>query len=497
MATEFKLPDLGEGVESATVAEIHVSEGDTIEAEQVVMELETEKAVADLPCPHTGTIQKIEVSEGDEVQIGDLLLTIEDEQGEEKTEEPSKEQAEKQETKEEQTEQADEEESERQEKKKEQREAQPQEAPEEEETAEEPQEGEPAKAEKEKPTKPAKSEKSQTEETKAEKAAKPKRKLKEKSKKAQHKETKDWQPEPAGPATRRLARKLDVNLEEVDGSGRGGRITQDDVVKAHHGDGKGQVPAMPKLPDFEQDGPVERQPLNRIEKPAVENLSRSWQAIPRVTQHGLADITDLEQDRLEFNRQVEKGKTKISMTAIAVKAVTAALADYPRFNSSLDARSQEILLKRYYHIGIAVDTEDGLLVPVVRNAESKSIVDIAEEIQSLAKQARDGKLSAEAMRGATFTISNQGPIAGENSDDELAPYDIGFTPIIPWPQVAILGISPARKQLLVLGEEPQVRLVLPLSLSYDHRVINGADAARFLRHLVKLFSESFQLLIES
>lgn len=243
----------------------------------------------------------------------------------------------------------------------------------------------------------------------------------------------------------------------------------------------------PPLPDFSQWGPVERRPMNKVAKTSAERLSLSWQLCPHVTQHDVADVTDLEAGRKRFvSNRANESKPKITMTAVVMKAVVAVLKEFPHFNASYDSKSQEIIEKHYYHLGCAVDTENGLLVPVVRDCDKKSISELAEEIATLADKARKRKLDISDMQGGTFTITNLGGIGGT-----------AFTPIINYPEVAILGLSRSRWEPTVRDDgsiEP--RLIMPLSLSYDHRVINGADGARFTRRVAEMLSDPFRLLSE-
>lgn len=236
------------------------------------------------------------------------------------------------------------------------------------------------------------------------------------------------------------------------------------------------------LPDFSQWGPVEPRELNKIARTSAERLSHAWRTIPHVTQHDTADITDLEAGR---RRQSDSGP-KITMTVLALKAAVIALREFPQFNSSLDQAAGRLVLKGYYHIGVAVDTEHGLLVPVIRDADRKTIVQLASELAEAAELARQRKLSPDQMKGGTFTITNLGGIGGTT-----------FTPIINPPEVAILGMCRATRQAVVRDEAVAIRLILPLSLSYDHRVINGADGARFLRRVAELLSDPFLLLSEA
>jgi pyruvate dehydrogenase E2 component (dihydrolipoamide acetyltransferase) len=300
-------------------------------------------------------------------------------------------------------------------------------------------------------------------------------------------------PIPAGPAPPRYAREHGVNLVEVSGSARGGRVTVDDVkshIRAHMQHSMTAGPAasvaVPPMPDFSKYGPVEKKPLSTIRKKIADNLTLAWHAAPAVTQYDLADITDLEAGRKRITEGLPKGSAKVTMTVLAIKAVAAALREFPNFNASLDLASGEVVLKHYFHVGIAVDTERGLVVPVIRDVERKSIRDLATEVATLAEKARTGKLAIEEMRGGSFTITNLGGIGGT-----------AFSPIINYPEVAILGISRAATQPVFKDGQFVPRLMMPLCLTYDHRVIDGADGARFTTRLVQLFSDPIRLLMES
>jgi pyruvate dehydrogenase E2 component (dihydrolipoamide acetyltransferase) len=303
---------------------------------------------------------------------------------------------------------------------------------------------------------------------------------------------------PAGPATRRLARELGVDLAQVSGSAPGGRVTQDDV-KAFVRDlpkkqTAGQPTAaagigVPALPDFSKYGPIERKPFSALRKAIAKNLSISWSVAPQVTQHELADVTELEASRKRALERAGKEGPKITMTVLAIKASVAALKEFPHFNSSFDPNAGdngELIVKRYCHIGIAVDTERGLVVPVIRDADKKSIRDLAKELTELAEKARAGKLSLDEVRGGSFTITNLGGIGGT-----------AFSPIINYPEVAILGLSKSSWQPVVRDNKIDPRLMLPLSVTYDHRVIDGADGARFTAWLASWFSDPGRTLMES
>jgi pyruvate dehydrogenase E2 component (dihydrolipoamide acetyltransferase) len=238
------------------------------------------------------------------------------------------------------------------------------------------------------------------------------------------------------------------------------------------------------LPDFEKWGAVERQPMSNVRRKTAEHLSQSWVA-PHVTNHDLADITDLEALRKRYGGKAEAAGGKLTMTAIALKVVAGALKVFPQFNASVDMEKDEIVLKKYIHIGVAVDTERGLLVPVIRDVDRKNIVELSVELSVMAEKARNRKLGLEDMQGGSFTITNLGGIGGT-----------AFTPIVNWPEVAILGISRGRKEPVFVDGQFVPRLMLPLSLSYDHRLIDGADAARFLRWLAEAFENPFLLSLE-
>jgi pyruvate dehydrogenase E2 component (dihydrolipoamide acetyltransferase) len=266
-------------------------------------------------------------------------------------------------------------------------------------------------------------------------------------------------------------------------------VTEDDIKNFVRSITAGAVPhepgeAMhaPTMPDFERWGAVERKSLETIRRRTAEQVSLAWRLIPHVTQHDLADITDLD----AFRRQQEGRGPKLTITAFALKAAAITLRQFPQFNSSLDTAGGQLILKRYYHIGVAVDTDRGLLVPVVRDVDQKSVSELAQELADLAERARQKKLSADDMRGGTFTISNLGGIGGT-----------GFSPIVNWPEVAILGLSRGRLQPVVREGQMVPRLLLPLCVSYDHRVIDGADGARFTRRLAEMLENPLLMLLHS
>ena len=439
MTIEFKVEQqlLGEGIKSADVASVIVAVGDTIEAGQIVMELETEKAVMELPCPHAGTVSKILVKKGDTIKPGQAVLALES-----KSAVPTGSTSAS---------------------------AKPSVANELASVLQ---------------TDQGSASSSPANRNGGDKAAI----AKAVPSKTSPPSTKRDLPFPAGPATRRLARELGLSLEQIPGTGSGGRITLEDVARAvsSNGSGGGRGLVEPPLPDFASFGPTERQPYSKLQKTVANNLSLAWQIIPHVTQHDLADITETEAARKHFVESAPKGSPKVTMTALALKAVVACLKEFPAFNASYDSAKAELVLKKYFHIGVAVDTPNGLVVPVIRNVDQKTVLQLAAELTELATKARDRKLQVSEMQGGTFTITNLGGIGGT-----------AFTPIVNYPEVAILGMSRSQKQLQLRNGEVIERLMLPLSLSYDHRVINGADAARFVVKLVTLLSDSFRLVVES
>jgi len=420
---DFVLQEVSEGVNAVDVAEVMVAVGDVIQAGAVICEVETDKAVAEIECPHAGTITAVHISEGSNVTIGAPLISIETSSTAASA------------------------------------------SPQPPAAAPQPATKQPVKQDHEVTALPTA--KSAT----AVNASQP--------------------PPPAGPATRRLARKLGVDLTKVTGSARDGRIIIEDVeafvrtrLSEPSGGGGSLSPGLVQavaLPDFSQFGPIEREPLNKIYRSAASNLHASWLTIPHVTQHDLADVTELETARKRYVQSNPKSP-KITMTAIMIKAVVGALKAFPHFNSSLDMETGEWVIKRYYHIGVAVDTPKGLVVPVIRNCDQKNVLQVAAELTDLAERARDRKLKSAEMRGASFTITNLGGIGGTY-----------FTPIVNHPEVAILGLSRGQKQLKLEEGEIVERLMVPLSLSYDHRAINGADAARFIVKLSGSLTNLFEL----
>jgi len=426
---EFKLPEVSEGVAKVDVASVSVKVGDAISKGDVVCEVETDKAVAEITCPYTGTITAVHVTPGMSITVGAPLLTINA--------------------------------------------ASAAAAP-----AAQPTTSAPVAASVTQIVDPAPAANAPCTAPASTAATIPKS---------------DGPPAAAGPGVRRFARKLGVNLKQINGTASGGRITLEDVEAFVHkrmtqppvpsaaaGPGFGIVQAAP-LPDFSKFGPVEKQPMNKIFRMAASNLHTAWVTIPHVTQHDLSDITELESARKRYVK-ANPSSPKITMTAIMIKAVVGALKAYPNFNSSVDLATGELILKHYYHIGVAVDTPNGLVVPVIRNCDQKNVLQVAAELTDLATRARDRKLKTEEMQGGTFTITNLGGIGGT-----------AFTPIVNYPEVAILGMSRGQTQLSLEEGQLTERLMLPLSLSYDHRAVNGADAARFVVKLSGSLTNFFEL----
>ena len=425
---EIKVPDIGD-FKDVPVIDILVKPGDTITAEQSLITLESDKATVDVPAPVAGTVKELKVKLGDKLSEGSLVLLLEQDAAAAvptPTATPPKLVV---------------------------VESAPQAAP------------APSVVAPPPPPAPAPA-----------------------------------TPTPAGaashnphasPSVRALARELGVNLSLLTGSGLKGRITADDVknyvkrtlnaaASGAAAPGGFNLLPWPKI-DFSKFGPVEVQPLSRIQKLSGANLARNWVMIPHVTQFDAADITELEAHRIESNKLTASGGAKLTMLAFLVKACVLMLKQFPNFNASLDGET--LVLKRYYHIGFAADTPQGLVVPVIRDADRKSVFEIAQETAALAHKARDGKIGPAEMQGGCFTISSLGGIGGTS-----------FTPIINAPEVAILGISKSEMQPRWNGKEFVPRLMLPLSLSYDHRVIDGAAAARVTTHLAAVLAETGKLL---
>lgn len=457
MPTEFRLPELGENIETGDLLKVLVSVGETINRDQPVLELETDKATVEVPSPVYGKIREIHVKEGEKVKVGQLILTVEDgAQGlalaREERLEASR--------------------------------AMPA-AP------------GPVLVEMPKPeTMPPVS------------VATPVRAIEElggtpsaleelfdlEAPYVRHEPAEVVRPRPiapAAPSIRRLARELGVDINQVAGSGPGGRISEADV-KAHAKRlisqpvaRAGAALAAAPLPDFARWGEVERQAMSNVRRKTAEHMSYAWSTVPQVTQYDKADVTTLEELRKRYGKRAEEAGGKLTVTAVALRVVASALKIFPQFAASIDPGRSEIIYKKYFHIGVAVDTDRGLLVPVIRDVDKKNIVELCVELASAAEKARTRKLALEDMEGGVFTITNLGGIGGT-----------AFSPIVNAPEVAILGISRASPEPVLVSGVFQSRMILPLSLSYDHRLIDGADAARFLRWVAEALEQPFLLPLQ-
>jgi pyruvate dehydrogenase E2 component (dihydrolipoamide acetyltransferase) len=444
MSKEIKMPQISEDAESGTIVEIMVSEGDMIEEEQSIIAVESDKASVEVPAEAGGKVKEIKVSEGDEINIGDVILILEASEDGETDEDEDEEEAEDKDT----------------EAKKE--------------------------AEEEVETK----KKKETTSTKDEEE--PEEKEEKKKAESPSKEHKKGKGEvPAAPSVRRLAREMDVDIYAVKGTGPGERITAEDVKAAANGKAPEEKksttpqPEETSLPDFSQWGEVERKKMSGIRKATAKSMANAWRTVPHVTQFDKANISTLQTFMEQYEEKAAKAGAKLTVTAVLVKLSASALCAFPKFNASVDVENQELIFKKYINIGVAVDTENGLLVPVIKDADRKSVTTIALELGEIAQKARDGKLASDEMKGGNFTVSNLGGIGGTQ-----------FTPIVYHPQVAILGVS--RNQVEPVYEDGafKPKTMLPLSLSYDHRAIDGAEAARFLRWMCQVMEDPFVMLME-
>ncbi len=439
-ATEFRLPELGENITQGDLVRLMISPGATVAEGQPVMEIETDKAVVEVPSSVNGVVKDVQVSPGQKIRVGQVIFTLQNGgtsqqksishnqetriafqaaiQAEGRTEE----------------------------------EALPPDQP--------------------KPAPVA----TFSMPLDLDRAAG-----------VDHRG-----PVPAAPHVRRLARELGVDIHNVAGSGPGGRISEDDVkayTKSVVLSGAGTtIPThlkQPALPDFSKWGKIERVSMRGVRRKTAEHMWEAWSSIPHVTQNDKADITELEQLRTRFGPKAAEAGGKMTVTAIALKVCASALKIFPQFNASIDMEKEEIVYKQFINIGVAVDTERGLLVPVIRDVDKKNIVELAAELTGLSKKARDKKLTPADMEGGTFTITNLGGIGGT-----------GFSPIVNYPEVAILGLSRSSMEPVWLNGKFEPRQVIPLSLSYDHRLIDGADAARFLRWIAEAFEQPFLLSVQ-
>jgi pyruvate dehydrogenase E2 component (dihydrolipoamide acetyltransferase) len=463
MSEDIKVPEIGENVESGEVVGVPVKEGDMVEVDDVIIELETDKATIEIPSPVNGRIEEVLVGEGDTVKVGDVIARVDtdaDSAGEEEEKEKSsgesseeapaeKEKAAAEEEKEPETEEA---------KKEGSREDSPSEARRE--------KGDSGEREHDEPP--------------AEGAA------------AADEDIGSFEGVAAAPSVRRLARELGVDLRKVPGSAPGGRISESDVkafVKKGGSvdDRQGGVPATEpaKLPDFSQWGEIESVDLTKVRRLTAESTSTSWRQIPHVTQFDQADITALQAFIGKNAQKVRQAGGKLTVTAVLAKVCCEGLKTFPHFNASIDLENRKLILKKYIHLGVMVATSRGLLVPVIRNADRLSITELSTAIFDLADRARSKKIKPDELQGGTFSISNQGGIGGT-----------AFTPVVLWPQAAILGVSRSSRVPVYRDGDLEAREILPLSLSYDHRIVDGADAARFLRWICDSLEQAFNLFLE-
>ena len=440
MSRVFKLPDLGEGIHEGEVLKLFVSEGDEIREGDHLLEVETDKAAVEIPSPFTGTVEEIKVAEGDIVEVGEVLVVFSDVAGAEEAEPGDQESSD--------------------------------------EAIKEKKPAKPAQA----PPEPASNRKG---------------------------------PVPASPSTRRLARELHVDLAAVPPSGPAGRVTAEDVKKFAESREKApseekkqadaQIPKgkpsvvnpeavsvgvpSPELPDFSKWGETEKVPLRSLRRATARQMALSWSQVPHVSNQDLADVTRLEAFRKKQKDRVAEKGGKLTLTVFALKAAVAALKAYPYFNASIDMEAGEIVLKNYYHIGVAVNSDQGLVVPVVRDVDRKSITELAVELGDLAERTRQRKVSLEELRGGTFTITNAGPMGGGY-----------FSPIINYPEAAILGLGQARMQPAVTRSPEgkygfSARLMMPVVVCFDHRIADGVDAIYFTRKIIDALEDPDELFL--
>ncbi len=429
---DLKLPHLGEGADSGTVVNLFVKEGNPLSKDQPILELENEKAVATIPSTAAGTVTAIYVKPGDKLSVGQRILSLSGGAA----------------------------------------------AP-----------SQPAAA-------PAPAAEAGFPEERILQTPAPERRPPPETEPAWDRaaEARPGAQPSAAPSIRKLARDLGLDLTRVRGSARGGRIVLEDLrahiqrlqrlAAAPPGVAPAAPPPAPRQPpapvslDFSKWGPVSRKPLSPLRQVIARRMSENWNAVPQVTQFDEADITDLMALRNRYAGAYEQQGARLTLTSFALRAAVGTLKKHPIFNSSLDEAAQEIVLKEYYHIGIAVDTDAGLIVPVIRDVDNKGLLELSKELEDLARKARERKVAAEELKGGTFTISNQGGIGGAH-----------FTPIVNRPEVAILGLGRAAMKAVVRQKAIEPRLLLPLCLSYDHRVIDGAAAARFVGDLVQALEQ--------
>jgi len=473
MAKEFLLPDLGEGIHEAQVLNLKIKEGDTVKEDQMIMEVETDKAAVEIPVPFSGVVSKLYVQPGQTVKVGQPLIAV-DGGG---APAPSKA-------------------------------SPPAAAPSRPAPAIRAEAPRPAPPRAPAPQQPARPVHAQI----GESVSAPRPAPTPARVAAEAPARRGVTPIPAAPAIRRLAREMNVDLAEVHGTGPSGRIVREDLeryrIAGPTGTGVGpsrsEPAAMPRsappvsddgarpsapsdtLPDFSQWGSIRREPITQIRKTIARQMVRSYTTIPHVTHCDTADVTDLESFRKQHGEVFNEKGTKLTLTTFVVKAVAGALQQFPQLNCSFDDQANEIIYKEYVHIGIAVDTPRGLVVPVIRDCDRKSLLRITKDLNDVAERARAAKFDIAELRGGTFTLTNVGPLGGTF-----------VTPMINYPEVAILGLGRMSRQAVVRNDQIVPRMILPLSLSFDHRVIDGADAARFVRAIIGYLENPLNLLMVS
>jgi len=471
MSKEYKLEDPGEGITEAEVVEVMVSEGDEVKDGDPLLTVETDKAANEIPANFSGTVESVKVKEGETIKVGQVLVTYNDGSGDDEEQTSDEEAGESKASDEEQKKNVKEKDNKKKDKKKNKRQ----------------------KEEKEKTEEKADDE-PEDEASEEQEESEPDRDAGEPSEEGEEAESSSDRPVPAAPATRQLARELHVDLHQVEGSGPGGRVTKEDVEafsdEAASKESSRAGGKAPTLPDFSQWGKVRRESLSAIRQAIARNMSLSWREIPHVMHQSVADITELERFRRRHQDEVERRGGKLTMTVLVIKALVAALKQFPRFNTSLDTENDELIYKEYYDIGVAVATDAGLLVPVLREADRKDVFEMATELSRLADKAREGELKKQDMEGATFSLTNPGPIGATS-----------FTPIINHPEVAILGMGSAELSPVATGHidnyKVEARLLMPLCLAYDHRVNDGAEAAQFLKTIVDTLEDPETFMLSS
>lgn len=442
----FNIPNLGDGIKGGDVLNVLVKVGDAVAKDQGVVELETDKATIEVPSSVAGTVTEVKIKKGDKVTVGQPILVL---QGGQAGTAPAPAAA----------------------------------------SAPAAQPAEAAPAAPNFGAKPAAKAGGPAEVVDISRGARPAAAAATAPAMPPAVDTRP--PAPAAPSVRRLARQLGLDIHAVTGTGPSGRISAEDVmahakqvITSRPSGGGGALPAV-ILPDFSKWGAIDRQPMRAIRRKTAEHMVTSWTSVPHVTQHEKADVTDLEAVRQKFGKTLEaQSKAKLTVTAVALKVSAEALKAFPGVNASVDMAGEAVIYKKYVHIGVAVDTDRGLLVPVIRDVDRKSILELAAELGQLAEKARAGKLSLDEMQGGCFTITNLGGLGGT-----------AFTPIVNQPEAAILGMSRSRMEPVWQDGQFVPRLMLPLSLSYDHRIVDGADGIRFLRYIVDRLEHPFLLAL--